>query len=118
MEVIHGLPKCDTDIIIHSPGGSPTVAESIVSYLRQQYVNKEIRVIIPHLAMSAATMIALSADRIIMGKHSFIGPIDPQIHIPGPSDQLVLNPAFAIIKQYKDTLKNIIMTLNLRGVQH
>jgi ClpP class serine protease len=29
------------------------------------------------MAMSAATMIACAADVIVMGKHSFLGPIDP-----------------------------------------
>lgn len=33
----------------------------------------------PNLAMSAATMIACAADEIVLGKHSFLGPIDPQI---------------------------------------
>jgi membrane-bound ClpP family serine protease len=38
-----------------------------------------IRAIIPQMAMSAGTMIALSTREIIMGKHSNLGPIDPQI---------------------------------------
>src|SRR5258708_1830409 len=38
-----------------------------------------IRVIVPQSAMSAGTMIALSAKEILMGKHSNLGPIDPQI---------------------------------------
>jgi hypothetical protein len=35
--------------------------------------------------MSAATMMALSADEVLMGAHSQIGPIDPQLTIPTPS---------------------------------
>jgi ClpP class serine protease len=31
--------------------------------------------------MSAATMLACSANKIVMGKHSFLGPIDPQFII-------------------------------------
>ena len=34
--------------------------------------------------MSAATMIACAADRIIMGKHSFLGPTDPQFFLSTP----------------------------------
>ena len=77
MEVINGLSGDKLDLILHSPGGSAEATESFVSYLRTKF--KDIRVIIPHAAMSAATMLACASDKILMGKHSFIGPIDPQI---------------------------------------
>lgn len=77
MEVIHGLKGPNLDLIVHSPGGSPEATEAIVSYLRTKF--SDIRVIIPQLAMSAATMLACASNRIVMGKHSFIGPIDPQL---------------------------------------
>jgi len=77
MEVVHGLRGKKLDLIIHSPGGSPTATEALVTYLRTKF--NDIRVIIPHAAMSAATMLACSANSIVMGKHSFIGPIDPQM---------------------------------------
>lgn len=66
------------DLILHTPGGDVAATESLVDYLRQMFQN-DIRVIVPHLAMSAGTMIALSASEILMGKHSSLGPIDPQI---------------------------------------
>src|SRR5260370_36612874 len=64
MEVIHGLSGPDLDIILHSPGGSPVAAEAVVIYLRSKF--KHIRVIVPQAAMSAATMLACSADEIIL----------------------------------------------------
>ena len=33
----------------------------------------------PHLALSAGTMIACASDRIVLGKHSSLGPTDPQV---------------------------------------
>jgi hypothetical protein len=98
MEVIHGLTGKSLDLILHSPGGSAEATEAIVSYLRTKF--DDIRVIIPHAAMSAATMLACSANEIILGKHSFIGPIDPQIRINtqfGPQ----VAPAQAILEQFK-----------------
>jgi hypothetical protein len=77
MEALHGIKETELDLIIHSPGGSAEAAEAIVLYLRAKF--NHIRVFVPHMAMSAATMIACAADEIYMGKHSFIGPIDPQI---------------------------------------
>ena len=35
--------------------------------------------IVLQLAMSAATMVACTADEIVLGKHSFLGHTDPQI---------------------------------------
>jgi len=80
MEVTQGAQSRDLDLILHSPGGSPEAAEAIVYYLRSRF--SHIRVIVPNFAMSAATMIACAADEIVLGKHSFLGPTDPQILIP------------------------------------
>ena len=80
MEVIHGFEGNRLDLILHSPGGSPESAEAVVSYLRSRF--SYIRVIVPQLAMSAATMIACAADEIVLGEHSFLGPTDPQILLP------------------------------------
>ncbi len=77
MNVIHGLKGPKLDLILHSPGGSIEAAEALVRYLRSKFTH--IRVIVPVQAMSAATMISCAADRIVMGKHSFLGPIDPQL---------------------------------------
>ena len=77
MEVTNGLRGSRLDLILHSPGGSSMAAEAIVTYLRSRF--NHIRVIVPQLAMSAATMIACAANEILMGKHSFLGPTDPQI---------------------------------------
>ena len=105
MEVSHGLDKeKPVDLIVHSPGGSPEAAEGIVEYLHAQF--PEVRVIIPQIAMSAATMIACSGSSIVMGKHSNIGPVDPQLIINGPTGQ-TSNPAKAIIDQFYKALKEV-----------
>lgn len=77
MEVLHGVKEKELDVVLHSPGGSIEAAEAIVSYLRSRF--DHIRVIVPYAAMSAASMISCAADRIVMGKHSFLGPTDPQL---------------------------------------
>jgi hypothetical protein len=77
MEVCRGLEGPELDLILHSPGGSAEATASIVHYLRQKFA--DIRVFVPIAAMSAATMWALAGNRIVMGKHSQLGPIDPQL---------------------------------------
>jgi membrane-bound ClpP family serine protease len=66
-------------LIIDSPGGDGTVAEKIIKLCRS-YCSKLI-VVVPNRAKSAATIIALGADEIIMGFCSEIGPIDAQIPV-------------------------------------
>jgi hypothetical protein len=94
MEVCKGLPGPKLDLILHSPGGSAEATASLVRYLRKKFT--DIRVFVPLAAMSAATMWALAGNRVVMGKHSQLGPIDPQFVFPnGPS------PARAIIQQFE-----------------
>lgn len=77
MATIHELDRDKgLDLILHTPGGNVAATESLVDYLRSMF--SSIRVIVPQIAMSAGTMIALSAESIVMGKHSSLGPIDPQ----------------------------------------
>ncbi len=93
-----GLKGPDLDLILHSPGGSVVAAEAIVLYLRSRFSN--IRVIVPNLAMSAASMIACAADQLVMGKHSFIGPSDPQVLVATPYGwQLVA--AYNVLRQFE-----------------
>lgn len=82
MEVMRGAPAGSVDLVMHSPGGSIEAAEAMVSYLRSKF--DHVRVIVPQAAMSAACMIACAADEIVMGKHSFLGPTDPQLIMATP----------------------------------
>ncbi|MDO8749559.1 MAG: serine protease [Dehalococcoidia bacterium] len=98
MEAVSNIEERQLDLILHSPGGSAEAAESIVAYLRQRF--DHIRVFIPVAAMSAATMIALAANEVVMGQHSQLGPIDPQFIIATPEGPRSA-PARAILKQFE-----------------
>jgi hypothetical protein len=98
MECLHGVKEAELDLVLHSPGGSLAAADAMVQYLRSKF--SHIRVFVPHAAMSAATMICCAADEIVMGKHSFLGPIDPQMIMQttlGPRSI----PAQAILDQFE-----------------
>lgn len=78
MSVIYQLDRGKgLDLVLHTPGGDPAATESLVDYLHSMFT--DIRAIVPQLAMSAGTMVACACREIIMGKHSSLGPIDPQI---------------------------------------
>jgi hypothetical protein len=104
MSVMYGIDtSLGLDLILHSPGGQPDAVESFVHYLRKsQFQN--VRVFVPHLAMSAACMMIQGFDEVSMGDHSFLGPTDPQI-------QGV--PAHSILQQYKNILADSIANPSL-----
>jgi ClpP class serine protease len=71
------------NLLIHSPGGDGTITEKIVDMCRAHLAgaNPKLRVIVPNIAKSAATILALGTDQIIMGYTSELGPIDPQVPV-------------------------------------
>ncbi len=113
MSSIHGLNNDNLDLILHSPGGSAEAAEQIVNYLRAKY--NHIRAIIPQNAMSAATMIACACDEIVMGKHSAIGPIDPQITFPAPTG-LFTAPAQSLLAVFEQAKTEVAANPNLAPI--
>jgi len=80
MSVLHGLDSnLGLDLILHTPGGDLAATEAIGEYLKK-HLSNDIRVIVPHLAMSGGTLLAFAAKQIVMGIHSSLGPIDPIIN--------------------------------------
>src|SRR3990172_8766224 len=88
-------------LILHTPGGITSAAETIVEYLHSKF--EYIEVIVPTFAMSAGTMISLASDTIIMGRQSQLGPIDTQLNIGGRPVS-----ARAIVDQFENAKNEIL----------
>lgn len=102
MPLLHGLDTTKgLSLILHTPGGVANAAETVVSYLRSKF--DDIEVIVPAYAMSAGTMIALAANRLVMGRQSQLGPIDPQLTTAGRSFS-----AQAIVDQFERAKAEIL----------
>ena len=79
MDAVYKLDKSKgVDLILHTPGGDIAATEKIIDYLHSIFKG-DIRAIVPQMAMSAGSMIAVSCKEIMMGKQSCLGPFDPQI---------------------------------------
>jgi ClpP class serine protease len=65
------------DLILHTPGGLVLAAEQIAHALVEH--KGKVTVFVPHYAMSGGTLIALTADAIVMDPNAVLGPVDPQI---------------------------------------
>lgn len=97
-EIINNIDSDSVDVFLHSPGGSAEATESVVKILRSEF--KDIRFIITGSAKSAATMLAMSGNSILMDKVAELGPIDPQVRVRGR-----FSPAGSIIEQFDNAAK-------------
>jgi ClpP class serine protease len=70
-------PEQPIDFILHTPGGLVLAAEQIAHALLEH--KGKVTVFVPHYAMSGGTLIALTADEIVMDPNAVLGPVDPQI---------------------------------------
>ncbi len=67
-------------LIVNSNGGNGNAAEKLLIMCRKRFT-ENFTIIIPNFAKSAATMMCLGADKIMMGYLAELGPIDPQISL-------------------------------------
>ena len=70
-------PVSKLDVFLCSNGGSGTVPWRLVSLFRE--FSKSFGVLIPYRAYSAASLLALGADEILMHPFAELGPIDPTV---------------------------------------
>jgi len=69
-------PNTDLHILLASPGGDGETAVRLVRSAQARC--RQLTVVVPDQAKSAATLLALGAHHILMGPASDLGPIDPQ----------------------------------------
>lgn len=102
---IHQLDRSKgLDLVLHTPGGGIAATHSIVDYLHQMF-GKDIRAVVPQIAMSAGTIIACSCKKILMAKHSNLGPIDPHLRgVPANGVLLEFRRACEEVKKDKSKL--------------
>lgn len=92
-------------LVLNCPGGDGLAAERIVNLCRAASDNRFI-VIVPKMAKSAATMVCLGANQILMSPTSELGPIDPQILIRGSGGMPdTYQAAHEIIESYDDLIR-------------
>ena len=83
IDQLDGLPDgtANLDFLVVSFGGDPMVAWRIMSLIRQRV--ERVAVLVPQSAYSAATLLALGADEIVMHPNGHLGPVDMQVSTVG-----------------------------------
>ena len=71
----------DLHLLLSSPGGDGETAVRLARAAQSRC--RELTVIVPDAAKSAATLLAIGAHHILMGPSSDLGPIDPQFYLNG-----------------------------------
>lgn len=94
----------DLDLMLQTPGGDIDQAERITLLCRKKIKKGKLRVVVPDSAKSAGTIIAISADQVVMGFVSELGPIDPQITVTTAGGDPMRRPA----QSFLDGLEEII----------
>ena len=102
------------DLFLYSTGGDTMVPWRLVSMIRE-YCNK-FSVLVPYKAHSAATMIALGADEIVMSDLSELSPIDPSTaNVFNPQDPQ--NPQNKIPISVEDVMAYFDLAKNKFGIK-
>lgn len=109
------------DLILNSGGGYAISAERIINvcknYVKKNDIN-EFRVIVPRIAKSAATMVSLGADRIILCDNAELGPIDPQLILVDNNGRKFPKPGFLIYNAVKGLLDKSNSIFNARNEKY
>src|SRR2546423_3788557 len=78
LRAIRETPPTKTiEIILHTPGGLVLAASQIARALADH--DGRVVAVVPHYAMSGATLIALALAEIVLDRHAALGPVDPQL---------------------------------------
>lgn len=104
------------DLFLYSRGGDVSVPWRIVSMIRQ--FCSEFNIIVPYRAQSAATLISLGADHIMMGRKAELGPIDPTLVRANVSDTAVPPQEIAVedVNSYVAFLKDRVPIKDQRSL--
>ena len=103
------------DLFLYSAGGDTMVPWRLVSMIRE-YCDK-FSVLVPYKAHSAATMIALGADEIVMSNLSELSPIDPSTaNVFNPQDPA--NPQNKIPISVEDVMAYFDLAKNKFGIKN
>lgn len=122
------------DLFLQTSGGFTDATEQLVSLLRG--CGRSYRAIVPTAAKSNGTVLALSADKILIGPASELGPIDPSFgpspatfilkileqESDRPPSERTVNPMFGLqaeyaIKQTQKMAKDVLGTGMMKGSQ-
>lgn len=104
-DLINSVGGNSVDVLLHSPGGRPDATERIVEILRNKF--QKVYFLVPHSAYSAATMLALSGNNVVLHPSATLGPIDPQVGVLTKEGLTRFVPAKSILNGFAEAKARI-----------
>jgi ATP-dependent protease ClpP protease subunit len=107
VDLLHNIPSgVPIDLLLHTVGGDIDAAEKLIRLVRARVGDEgEIRVIIPDLAKSAGTLLALGANTLVMSDSSEIGTIDPQVWLKDSQGNNICQSILSYLSAYREHAK-------------
>jgi hypothetical protein len=98
------------DVVVHSPGGDPEAAYLIARELGRRFAKRT--VFVPFYAKSAATLLSLVGDEIVLTSLGELGPIDLQVQEPRPGELADFTSCLQRFKALEQLQRHALETFN------
>lgn len=107
VDLLHNVQAGDeVDLLLHSVGGDVDAAEKLIRLVRAKVGEDAfLRIIVPDFAKSAATLMALGADRLVMSNSSELGAIDPQFVLHDGGGNEICYSVLVYLEAYEEHAK-------------
>jgi Serine dehydrogenase proteinase len=110
VDLLHNLsPGQAVDLMIHTGGGDIDTAEKLIRMIHARVgAPTRFRVIVPELAKSAGTLMALGAATIVMSDSSELGMIDPQFVLKDVNGNEICTSVVGYLQAYEEHSRAVL----------
>ena len=103
VDLLHNVPqRTPIDLMVHTLGGDVDACEKLIALIHAKAVDSPFRVIVPDLAKSAGTFMALGANSILMSDSSELGMIDPQFSMKDNQGNEFMQSVMAYLEAFEE----------------
>lgn len=103
VDMLHNVAEgAPIDLLLHTPGGDVDACEKLIALIHAKTGENAFRVIVPDMAKSAGTLMALGANTIIMSDSSELGMIDPQFRMKDSQGNEFSHSVMAYLEAYAE----------------
>lgn len=110
-EALDGRKFDELDVLVDSPGGSPDAAFQTANLIRGHA--EKASAVVPFWAKSAATLLSISMDDLILSELAQLGPLDTQVKIRSDRQSPRRQSALEIVRAMRETQQSALQLWHL-----
>ena len=104
VDLLHNIREGEAvDLMLHTPGGD--AFEKLIALIHAKVIDSPFRVIVPDMAKSAGTLMALGARNILMSDTSELGMIDPQFPLKDNQGNEFMHSVMSYLDGYDERVR-------------